>query len=256
MTESEPIIKVQNLKAGYDDEVVIENATFDVKKGEIFVILGGSGCGKSTLLKHMIGLYDPMAGDVYIKDKNIVTAKGKERQEIYRSFGVMYQSGALWGSMTVLENLRLPLEEYTSLPSEAMDMICQIKLKLVGLEGCSHLMPSELSGGMRKRVAIARAMVLDADIVFLDEPSAGLDPISSAGLDQLILHLSRKLGITFVVVTHELESIFTIADNVIMLDKRAKRIVAQGKPKELRDRSDDPWVRQFFHRMATLDEDK
>lgn len=254
MVDTEQIIKVTNLKAGYDYDVVLENVSFDVKKGEIFVILGGSGCGKSTLLKHMIGLYNPMAGNVLIKGRDIVTASGKDREDIYRSFGVMYQSGALWGSMTVLENLRLPLEEYTKLPPEAMDMICEMKLKLVGLEGCSHLMPSELSGGMRKRVSIARAMVLDAEIIFLDEPSAGLDPISSAGLDQLILHLSRKLGITFVVVTHELESIFTIADNVIMLDKRAKRIVAQGKPKELRDRSDDPWVRQFFHRMARLDE--
>ena len=250
---TETIINVEKLKAGYDNTVILEDTSFKVKRGEIFVILGGSGCGKSTLLKNMIGLHQPMAGNVYIDGKNITKADETEKQEICKSFGVMYQNGALWGAMNVLENLRLPLEEYTNLPLDAMNLLCEMKLKLVGLDGYSHLMPAELSGGMKKRVAIARAMILDAEIIFLDEPSAGLDPITSAELDQLILHLSRALKITFVVVTHELESIYTIADNVIMLDKRAKKIVAQGNPKELRDRSQDPWVRQFFHRLAKLD---
>lgn len=250
---NESIIKVEGLCVGYDDKVVLDKVSFEVKRGEIFVILGGSGCGKSTLLRALVGLIEPKKGKILINGRDIVNAVGVEREEIYRSFGVMYQNGALWGSMTVMENLTLALEEFTDLPQDAMEIICEMKLRLVGLEGIGNLMPSELSGGMRKRVAIARAMVLDPEIIFLDEPSAGLDPISSAGLDELLLNLSREFGITFVVVTHELESIFTIADEAVMLDHRVKRIVARGKPKDLRDRCDDPWVRQFFHRLSNLD---
>jgi phospholipid/cholesterol/gamma-HCH transport system ATP-binding protein len=218
--------------------------------GEIFSILGSSGSGKSTLLKHMIGLYKPAAGRIFIAGHDVASAQGEERRQILRTFGVMYQSGALFGSMTLLENVSLPLEEFTDLPPDAIRLIALLKLKQVGLESSGDLMPAELSGGMQKRGAIARAMALDPRVLFLDELSAGLDPVTSAELDELVLSLSRSLKITFVVVTHELPSIFTIADRVIMLDKQVKGIVAMGKPQELRDHSDNPGVRQFFLRQA------
>lgn len=244
----ESIIEVRDLTVGYADTVLMEHLNFDVRRGEIFVILGASGSGKSTLLKAMIGLLEPRSGGVMIDGADIVTASGDARRAILRKIGVMYQSGALFGSMTLAENVRLPLEEYTDLTSDEIELIARMKLWLVGLGLFTGHLPAEISGGMQKRAAIARAMALDPMILFLDEPSAGLDPITSAELDSLIKRLSRNLGVTFVVVTHELPSIFAIADRVIMLDRRTKGIVAEGDPRKLRDESADPWVRQFFNR--------
>ncbi len=248
----EPVISVKGLKMGYGEKVLMEKLDFDVWRGEVFVILGGSGSGKSSLLKHMIGLYQPIAGEIWFGQDNIVMAQGEERIRILRKFGVMYQSGALFGSFTVLENVKLPLDEFTDLPTEAKELIAMAKLKLVSMEAAANKMPAELSGGMQKRAAIARAMALDPGILFLDEPSAGLDPITSAGLDALIKDLSKGLGFTFVIVTHELQSIFAVADRVIMLDSRTKSIIGTGRPEQLRDHSPNPWVRQFFNRQAEV----
>jgi len=244
------IINVIDFTAAYGDNVIIENISFDVYKGEKFIILGGSGCGKTTLLKHMIGLYRPAKGSIIIEGENIAKAEGMERIGILKNIGVSYQSGALFGSMTVLENVMLPIEQYTDLSKESIDLIARMKLNLVGLTGSEDKMPSELSGGMVKRAALARAMALDPDILFLDEPSAGLDPITSAELDQLIIQLSKSLGVTFVIVTHELNSIYNIADRVIMLDKDTKGIIATGEPEFLRDNSEIPIVQKFFKRQT------
>lgn len=248
--KKDKIIEVKNFTAAYNDNVVIDDISFDIYRGEIFVILGGSGCGKSTLLKNIIGLYSPKTGSIKINGKDIVTANFTEKLDILKNIGVTYQSGALFGSMTLMQNVCVPLEEYTDFPASVRESIALMKLKLVGLGEYAHHMPSEVSGGMQKRAAMARAIVLNPDILFLDEPSAGLDPITGDSIDNLILRLANEIGITCVMVSHELPSIYKVADRVIMLDKARKKIVAEGKPEELRDNSKDTWVRNFFNRIS------
>jgi phospholipid/cholesterol/gamma-HCH transport system ATP-binding protein len=247
-TDAEAVIRVRDLAARFDGRTIFEKVSFDVRRGEVFVILGGSGCGKSTLLKHMIGLYEPAEGSIEILGQRIETLEGTARQALLTRIGVMWQSGALFGSSTLAENIEVPLEEHTSLPAEARALVARAKLGLVGLSDAALRLPAEISGGMAKRAGIARAMALDPPILFLDEPSAGLDPITSAGLDALIRQLARDLGTTFVVVTHELQSILAIGDRCIMLDKEAKGMIAEGDPRRLREESENPVVRAFFRR--------
>lgn len=238
------MIEVRDLTIGYGGEALLHDLTFDVEEGDIFVILGGSGCGKSTLLRHLVGLEQPMGGTIRFRcDRPALAAAGP-------TFGVLFQSGALFGSMTLRQNVALPLQKWTGLDPPAIDTIVRAKLRLVGLEGYENHLPAEISGGMKKRAGLARAMALDPPLLFLDEPSAGLDPVSSAELDDLILALNASLGATLVIVSHELQSIFAIGRHCIMLDKGAGGIIARGNPVELRDHSQDPRVVAFFNRHA------
>ena len=245
MPAGEPIIEVEHVDAGYPGVTVLKDVSFTVRRGEVFVLLGGSGCGKSTIMKHLIGLNPAVAGTIRVDGLEMNRAN---RPAILRKIGVMYQSGALFGSMTVLENVMLPLEEFTRLPAEARRTLALMQLDLVGLKDAAGKMPADLSGGMKKRAAIARALALEPSILFLDEPSAGLDPLTSSALDDLILRLRDTRGVTFVVVTHELPSIFKIADRCAMFDRARQAMVALGRPAELRDTSDDTFVREFFTR--------
>jgi phospholipid/cholesterol/gamma-HCH transport system ATP-binding protein len=232
----------------YGSFVVQHDLDFDIRRGEVFVIMGDSGCGKSTLLRHMIGLLAPAKGDVLFSGESLWRAEPEQREQMMRRFGVLYQSGALWSSMTLAENVALPLQQYTNLSPHEVAELAQLKLALVGLAGFGEFYPSEISGGMCKRAGLARAMALDPEVLFFDEPSAGLDPLSSRRLDDLILELRDSLGSTFVVVTHELASIFTIADRAVFLDAEARTQVALGDPKQLREASSSEKVRTFLKR--------
>jgi phospholipid/cholesterol/gamma-HCH transport system ATP-binding protein len=244
------VIEVEGVAAGFGGRALFRDVSFAVRRGEVFVILGGSGCGKSTLLKLMIGLVPPLAGRISILGTDVWASEGAARLDLLRRIGVMWQQGALFGSQTLLENVEMPLAEHTTLRPIARDEVARVKLGLVGLSEAATRLPSEVSGGMLKRAGIARALALDPPILFLDEPSAGLDPITSAGLDELIRDLARSLGTTFVVVTHELASILAIGDRCIMLDREAQGIIAEGDPRRLRDESTHPTVRAFFRREA------
>jgi phospholipid/cholesterol/gamma-HCH transport system ATP-binding protein len=248
MPQTAPRITVADLTLAYGNFVIQRDLTFSIQPGEIFIIMGGSGCGKSTLLRHLIGLLQPAKGHVLYDGESFWATTPEARERMMRRFGVLYQSGALWSSMTLAENVALPLGEYTNLsPREIRDVV-SLKLALVGLAGFEDFYPSEISGGMRKRAGLARAMALDPDMLFFDEPSAGLDPISSRRLDDLILELRDSLGATVIVVTHELASIFTIGDNGVFLDAETKTMLAVGNPKTLRDASPEPKIRAFLRR--------
>jgi phospholipid/cholesterol/gamma-HCH transport system ATP-binding protein len=241
-------VTVQHLDMAYGSFVIQRDLNFIIRRGDIFIIMGGSGCGKSTLLKHLVGLKAPERRRVLFGDQDLWEAEPDEQERLMRRFGILYQSGALWTSMTLAENVALPLGEFTDLGSAEIKEVASLKLALVGLAGFEDFYPSEISGGMRKRAGLARAMALDPEILFFDEPSAGLDPISSRMLDNLILELRDSLGATIAVVTHELASIFAIGNNSVFLDADTKTMIASGDPKILRDECPDPRVRQFLLR--------
>ena len=248
MMADTPHLNICNLTMTYGDVIIQKNLNFTVNYGEVFIIMGGSGCGKSTLLRHLVGLMEPSNGDVFVGGVNLWQASTDERNQIISRNGVLYQGGALWSSMTLAENIALPLNEYSDLNQKQVQEVISYKLSLVGLAGFEDYYPSEISGGMRKRAGLARAMALDPEILFFDEPSAGLDPVSSRLLDDLILELRDSLGATVVIVSHELASIFAVGDNSIFLDPDEKTIIASGSPKKLLETSDDPRVKQFLTR--------
>jgi phospholipid/cholesterol/gamma-HCH transport system ATP-binding protein len=248
MTAPTPHIVVEDLTMAYGSFVVQQDLTFTINRGDVFIIMGGSGCGKSTLMRHMVGLKEPAKGKVFYDGVSFWDTDPVDREQFMSKIGISYQSGALWSSMTLAENIGLPLQEFTDLNRNQIREIVELKLALVGLAGFDAYYPSEISGGMQKRVGLARAIALDPEIVFFDEPSAGLDPISARLLDDLILELKNSLGATVIIVTHELASIFTIGNNSVFLDPDTKTMIAVGDPKKLRDESDDPKVRKFLTR--------
>ncbi len=245
-----PHLEVRNLRMTYDETIIQENLNFSVQKGEIFIIMGGSGCGKSTLLRHLIGLMKPATGDIFITGVNLWQVSPEERDQIISHNGVLYQGGALWSSMTLGENIALPLAEYSNLNQKQIKEVTAYKLSLVGLGGFEDYYPAEISGGMRKRAGLARAMALDPEILFFDEPSAGLDPVSSRLLDDLIIELRDSLGTTIIIVSHELESIFNVGDSAIFLDSDEKTMIATGSPKGLLKHCDDQRVLNFLTRTT------
>jgi len=241
-----PVVTVENLTARYGDHIVFEGVSFNVFAGEIFAIVGGNGCGKTTIFKCMTGLLPPSSGRILVKGIDPSTDDEEQIKTLRKETGVLFQSGALFGSMTLHDNMAVVLKEHTSLPAPVIDMIIKAKLGMVKLAGCENLLPSELSGGMKKRAGIARAMVMDPGVLFLDEPSAGLDPVTSGDFDTLVKNINTGMGTTMIIITHQMESIFNIAHRVIMLDKDAKGIIAEGNPHELRKHSTDHRVMAFF----------
>ena len=248
MMKQDYIIRAENLSIGYDSKIIMRNLSFDIPKGDIFIIMGGSGCGKSTLLRTLTGLIPAQSGEIWIRNIDFIKARKKEKLEIMKHSGILYQSGALFSSMTLAENVALPLQQYTKHSQNKIDQIVSFKLALVGLSGYENYYPSEISGGMRKRAGLARALALDPEIVYFDEPSAGLDPVSSRNLDDLILEVNKTLGTTIIVVTHELPSIFAIGKNSIFLDKTVKTISAKGNPNELLKNPPNEQVFEFLTR--------
>lgn len=249
-TTSAPHIRVQNLTMAFGSFVLMRDLNFTVNHGDVFIIMGGSGCGKSTLLRHLVGLIEPAKGEILYDSFNFTRAEPEERERMLRRFGILYQSGALFSSLTLSENVSLPLHEFTRLPPKQISEVAALKLALVGLTGFENYYPNQISGGMQKRAGLARAMALDPEILFFDEPSAGLDPISSRLLDDLILELRDSLDATIVVVTHELASIFAIGNNSVFLDPETRTMIAHGNPAELREHCADPKVRRFLTRGA------
>jgi len=250
---AKPIIQVRDLQAKYGERLILDRIRFDVYEGEILAILGESGCGKSTLMKNMIGLLEPSRGEVIIDGDRVTGTDEETYHRILRKMGVLFQNNALFSSMTLAENVALPMQEYTQLPEQAVNALVRFKLSMMKLDGYEHFFPTELSGGMKKRAALARAMALNPRILFFDEPSAGLDPISSAELDFLIDYLNRTFGTTMVLVTHDLPSILKVAHRIIMVDKQTRGIIVEGDPHYLKTHSKIPFVRSFFNRLTEAD---
>ncbi|UCG11361.1 MAG: ATP-binding cassette domain-containing protein [Deltaproteobacteria bacterium] len=248
MPDSREVIVVKDLEIAYGDFVIQRDLNFTVKRGEIFVIMGGSGCGKTTVMRCLSGLKSPSRGQVLVEDINLWEVESEERDRLVRHFGIVYQSGALWSSMTLAENVSVPIAQYTDLSSDDIRDLASLKLALVGLAGFEDFYPSEISGGMRKRAGVARALALDPKFLFFDEPSAGLDPVTSSLLDDLIVQLRDALGTTMVLVTHELPSIFSVADNSVYLDANSRTMTASGDPKRLVKEAKDPTVHAFLTR--------